>query len=311
MKLKSMAVLLSSYNGERYIGEQLDSIIKCYRDFDLHIHIRDDGSVDSTCEIIKEYISKNDSIFLYEGDNVGVIASFLWLVENVGDYDYYAFCDQDDVWEPLKLIAATTKIIKYNQDIAIGYCSSYNYVDKELNHIGRYNSQSNFSLNNILIENCAPGCTFVFNQSLRKLYLDINEANMANRIVMHDWFFLILARTFGHLIYDHNSYLSYRQHDNNVVGIKSGFKNILCNRLKQFKKYKQNGRHLLSLQMDLVSLYCLKHNKEAAYEISHGFVESQASLVKRLRYVFSGYVKRVRFIDDVLFKVLFIIGWFK
>ncbi|MFN1329473.1 glycosyltransferase [Escherichia coli] len=189
MKLKSMAVLLSSYNGEKYIGEQLDSIIKCYRDFDLHIHIRDDGSVDSTCEIIKEYISKNDSIFLYEGDNVGVIASFLWLVENVGDYDYYAFCDQDDVWEPLKLIAATTKIIKYNQDIAIGYCSSYNYVDKELNHIGRYNSQSNFSLNNILIENCAPGCTFVFNQSLRKLYLDINEANMANRIVMHDWFF--------------------------------------------------------------------------------------------------------------------------
>lgn len=58
----------------------MDSIIKCYRDFDLHIHIRDDGSVDSTCEIIKEYISKNDSIFLYEGDNVGVIASFCgWL----------------------------------------------------------------------------------------------------------------------------------------------------------------------------------------------------------------------------------------
>lgn len=205
MKLKSMAVLLSSYNGEKYIKEQLDSIIKCYRDFDLHIHIRDDGSVDSTCEIIKEYISKNNSIFLYEGDNVGVIASFLWLVENVGDYDYYAFCDQDDVWEPLKLIAATTNIMKYKQDIAIGYCSSYNYVDKELNHIGRYNSQSDFSLNNILIENCAPGCTFVFNQSLRKLYLDINEANIANRIVMHDWFFLILARTFGHLIYDYNS----------------------------------------------------------------------------------------------------------
>ncbi|MED9468341.1 glycosyl transferase 2 family protein, partial [Escherichia marmotae] len=77
------------------------------------------------------------------------------------------------------------------------------------------------------------------------------------------------------------------------------------------KKYKQNGRHLLSLQMDLVSMYCLKHNKEAVYEITHGFVESQANLVKRLRYVFSGYVKRVRFIDDVLFKVLFIIGWFK
>lgn len=194
MKLKSMAVLLSSYNGEKYISEQLDSITKCYRDFDLHIHIRDDGSVDSTCEIIKEYISKDDSIFLYEGDNIGVIASFLWLVENVGDYDYYAFCDQDDIWEPLKLIAATTEIIKYKQDIAIGYCSSYNYVDKELNHIGRYNSQSDFSLNNILIENCAPGCTFVFNQSLRKLYLDINEVNIANRIVMHDWFFFNIGK---------------------------------------------------------------------------------------------------------------------
>ncbi|WP_240782926.1 glycosyltransferase [Escherichia sp. E1130] len=139
-----MAILLSSYNGEKYIREQLESIIKCYRDFDLHIHIRDDGSVDSTCEIIKNYMSQNHSIFLYEGENVGVIASFLWLVKKVEDYDYYAFCDQDDVWDPLKLIAATTKIAQYEQNTAIGYCSSYNYVDDKLNYIGCYDSHSDF-----------------------------------------------------------------------------------------------------------------------------------------------------------------------
>ncbi len=311
MKLKKMAVLLSSYNGEKYIREQLESIIKCYRDFDLHIHIRDDGSVDSTCEIIKDYMSQNHSIFLYEGDNVGVVASFLWLVKKVEDYDYYAFCDQDDVWAPLKLIAATTKIAQYDQNTAIGYCSSYNYVDDKLNFIGRFDSHSDFSLNNILIENCAPGCTFVFNQSLRKLYLDLEEENIANRIVMHDWFFLILAKISGILIYDHNSYLSYRQHDNNVVGIKSGFRNIFYNRIRQFKKNKKNGSHLLLFQMELISLYCLRHNKKEAYAISRDFVECQDSLVGRLKYVLTRRVKRVKFMDDVLFKILFVTGWFK
>lgn len=310
-KKKKLAVLLSTYNGEMYINEQLDSLINIVRDFELDILIRDDGSSDSTCKIIKMYMSKHDNIFLYEGENLGVIGSFLWLVENIDNYDYYAFCDQDDVWEPLKLIAATTKIDKFSHNRAIAYCSAYNFVDERLNPLGRYTSRSDFSLNNILIENCAPGCTLVFNNALRHIYLNLNVENISKCIVMHDWFFLSLASIFGTVVYDNNSYLLYRQHENNAIGIKSGFIDVFRAKTRQFLKDNKQTHHPLFLQMELISRLSNNQDVEDAYIISDKFVRSQMNIFARIRFVFAGSIKRVKFIDDVLFKALYVFGYFK
>ena len=105
---KKVAVLISTYNGEKYIKEQIDSILnQTYKN--IEIVIRDDGSSDSTIEIIKEYQKKHSNIILKEGTNVGFIKSFFQLL-GLADSDYYAYCDQDDVWMENKIELAVNAL---------------------------------------------------------------------------------------------------------------------------------------------------------------------------------------------------------
>lgn len=308
---KKIAILLSSYNGAKFIVEQLVSLLNQNCLYHIDIHIRDDGSSDGTLDLIRESFSEVDNIFLYEGNNYGVIRSFLWLVDNVEGYDYYAFCDQDDVWAPLKLMAAISKLEEHDSSYPLVYCSAYDYVDQGLSLIGRFHSGSDLSENNLLIENCAPGCTMVFNAELRRKYCKLNINNISQRIVMHDWFILLLGLAFGKVVYDHNSYLFYRQHGNNVVGKKTGFLEILKSKVKQFKKERKRPEHLLLLQNILIAECCSDDKGNKLFQISNKFVESQHSISTRLKFVVGGYVKRVRLIDDLIFKLLYVLGYYK
>ena len=97
MKNKEVVILISTYNGEKYLAEQLDSLLnQTYQN--IKIFIRDDGSKDKTIDIIKEYQKKSEKIFLTEGKNIGFINSFFELLKLSNNADYYAYCDQDDVW---------------------------------------------------------------------------------------------------------------------------------------------------------------------------------------------------------------------
>lgn len=95
--MKTVSVLLSTYNGEKYLREQLDSLL-VQQGVDLRIIARDDGSKDTTVEILKEYAGKDTRVSFFEGKNVGPAQSFFDLIMKSPDSDYYAFCDQDDVW---------------------------------------------------------------------------------------------------------------------------------------------------------------------------------------------------------------------
>jgi len=306
-----VAVLLSSYNGNKYIIEQVNSLLKLKGEFLIDIHIRDDGSADGTQKLLTENYTGMDRFFLHEGENVGVIKSFLWLVENVADYDYYAFCDQDDIWEPLKLMAAVSKLEQHEKNIPLVYCSAYDYVDQELSLIGRFQSCSNLSVNNLLIENCAPGCTMVFNSALRDKYCELKIENIAQRIVMHDWFILLLGLGFGKVVYDHNSYLLYRQHCNNVVGKKTGFRQVLKSKIKQFRKERKRPQHLLYSQVELIAECCTDDMNNKVFRLSDKFVKTQSGFFSRLKFAIGGNVKRVKLVDDVTFKLLFILGYYK
>ncbi|MDF6884021.1 glycosyltransferase, partial [Escherichia coli] len=308
-KSKKLAILLSSYNGEQFIEQQLQSLIDMKADFIFDIHIRDDGSSDKTCETIKKFSQKHANIHLYEENNVGVIASFLWLVEKVSGYDYYAFCDQDDFWQPLKALAAIDKFEKHEEITPLVYCSAYDYVDQNLNFIGRFTSKSNFSPSNLLIENCAPGCTMLFNSALREKYLSISAANISNRVVMHDWLFLLLGLHFGMVIYDRNSYLLYRQHANNVIGKKSGLLPIFRSKYKQFIKECKRPQHLLYLQNELFSDITSGQVNSLTHKLSCSFVSAQRNFYSRAKFAFSGKIKRIRKVDDLIFKILFVFGY--
>lgn len=313
--LKRVAVLLSTYNGGHYIHDQLISLLNQNCNLRIDIHIRDDGSTDETLKIIERFLDGNSNIYLHKGRNVGVISSFLWLVDNVAGYDYYAFCDQDDVWEPLKIAAAIGKFSEINKETPQLYCSAFEYVDQDLRPIDHFTSKTDLSINNLLIENCAPGCTIVFNAALRDTYSKLDLNNIAKRIVMHDWFFLLLARCNGEVLYDKNSYLLYRQHSNNVVGIKSGFVSIVKNRWAQFKKERARVNHLLFLQISLLKEICdVSPSSKTARLVINSFVNSQRSFYSRLKYLFMNdavRVKRIKIADALLFNILYLFGYYK
>lgn len=311
MKSGKVAVLLSTYNGVAYINEQIESLQSQTLDRPLDIHIRDDGSTDGTKLILKDIANNNPNIFFYDERNIGVINSFLWLVKNIDGYDYYAFCDQDDYWKPLKIIAGISSLQSFDENIPLIYCSAYDYVDQELRQIGRFESHSDFSINNLLIENCAPGCTMIFNAALRNKFCELTVPNIEQRIIMHDWLFLLLAGYYGKIIYDRNSYLLYRQHANNVIGKKSGFISIIKSKIKQFKKELKRPQHLLYLQTELLCEITSDDPSNEIHHLSHTFINSQATFSSRLKFVTKGDIKRIKIIDDIIFKVLYVLGYYK
>lgn len=106
----TVQVLLSTYNGETYLEEQIESILN-QKDVNVRLLVRDDGSMDGTNDILRMYAKTHENVFYYRGENSGVVASFFRLFETSDpDVDFYALADQDDVWEPDKLITAVRQL---------------------------------------------------------------------------------------------------------------------------------------------------------------------------------------------------------
>ncbi len=224
-------VLLSTYNGENYIEELLDSLLG--QTYPIDILIRDDGSSDNTYNIVLEYQKKYDNIYFISGENKGFVKSFTTLVceKRVEHYQWIAFCDQDDIWLPDKVERAVNALKKYkNQRIPLMYCSNLQVVDSKLNHIGKMQG-SRFSISRtcIYVQNIAVGCTIVFNHAAAEAY----KMGAGNTIEAHDYFMLFLCRFLGRVYYDSNAYILYRQHLNNVYGadkmtLFKGIRNVLA-----------------------------------------------------------------------------------
>ena len=207
-------VLLSTYNGEKYISEQIESVL-CQQGVDVHIVARDDGSQDETINILKR-ISTLENITLIEGQNIGVVGSFFTLMHEAvcHNFDYFAFCDQDDVWKNDKLKVATDILSGHGNEPAL-YMSSFQMVDENLHSIQTNMSRPNISVEGAIASNCATGCTMVFNKKLLEKSLISNYDDA----LMHDyWMYMVCLLTGGYIYYDETPHIYYRQHGNNVIG---------------------------------------------------------------------------------------------
>ena len=154
---KKVAVLISTYNGEKYLEEQLNSILnQTYKN--IEIVIRDDGSKDSTINIIKKYQEKYDNIILKEGTNVGFIKSFFQLLA-FANADYYAFCDQDDSWLENKIELAVRALNEVDNSKPNMVFGNSDYYDENMNLIGKGEEHKEFSFKNSLYECVAQGMT--------------------------------------------------------------------------------------------------------------------------------------------------------
>lgn len=245
--MKKVQVLLSTYNGEKYLKEQIESILK-QEEVEISILVRDDGSSDNTIKILEEISKKQKEIKFYKGENKGPARSFMELVQKSEEADYYAFADQDDIWESKKIISAVKKL--NNSDIPELYVSSVTIVDENLNNIEKKEIQGKFTFEGEMIKNFAYGCTQVFNKKLR----DIINLYEPQYIIMHDsWITRVCYAIGGNVVIDKNSYIKYRQHSNNVVGYKDGG-------IKKLKKqfniaFKEKTKMRVNIAMELKSGY--------------------------------------------------------
>lgn len=217
-----LAILLSTYNGEKYLREQIDSILQ--QDFhNLDLYIRDDGSKDSTKSIIQYYASHYPNIhFLQDTNNLGAALSFMALLKYV-DSEYYMFCDQDDVWLQDKVSKSILKIkeVEQGRNLPSLVFSDAKVVDEKLNILSNSFWNYNKAFPQILLSNpefinvfnCSPGCTMIFNHELKKYLTDYHS-----NILMHDWYIMIKSFQNGTVDYINEPLMLYRQHAQNVVG---------------------------------------------------------------------------------------------
>lgn len=211
--MQQIYVLMSTYNGQRYLCEQIDSIKN--QTIDNSLVVRDDGSSDGTHGVLNDYQEKG-VLKWYTGDNLKPANSFWDLLKNSADSDFYAFCDQDDVWMEDKLKVATDILKKYPYNEPAMYFSAKRLVDAELNVIKDTNENPLLTLEESFIYNPVTGCTLVMNNALRNIVVSAGIATIPS---LHDsWVYRICLAVGGHVYYDPNPHILYRQHGGNVVG---------------------------------------------------------------------------------------------
>ncbi len=218
-----ISILISTYNGEKYIREQIDSILsQTYGDWKLYV--RDDGSLDNTISIIEHYMDVYpDKIFLCRDllGNLGPGRSFMTLLENI-DSDYYMFCDQDDVWLPSKIEMSMLKMkecegVYLNKPLCV--FTDLKIVDSDLKLISssmwKSLNISSSRCNDFYFLSCSwvvTGCTMLLNRKVKDFVFPYSGK------IMHDyWISLILSRKGYNIPLDLTTIL-YRQQGNNVVG---------------------------------------------------------------------------------------------
>ena len=229
-------VLMSTYNGEVYLREQLDSIL---RQDGVHVHlmIRDDGSTDHTCDILAEYAGRYDNIEWEGQENVGFFKSFSALVRMALDQttppcghpsysggEFYAFADQDDIWMPNKLKTACRFLENLRngeeetrkEELPMLFSSNSLFMDDNMNIMGSFHKETpHYTKQNVMIYPTEQGCSMVFNRRALELY-DTHPPRNA----WHDRWMCLICNFLGQTVYCQSPLFYYRIHGGNMIGKK-------------------------------------------------------------------------------------------
>jgi len=308
--MKETAVIISTFNGEKYIEEQLDSILtQEYRDMDIFIY--DDGSTDSTYEIIRRYEAENENVHIAEsGKKYGYPKCFIELLRQVEGYRYYAFSDQDDVWYPTKLKNAVETLKRVKKDVPLLYYTAVDYCDSNLNHIrssrfaGKDTEVRRISFQTLLFGGEAMGMTYVFNEKAREALLKANQKE-----TFKDWFLKLYCSLYGGVIYNPVPSANYRRHDmavTNSTNPAKGFsrvaaqaKEVLVNK-DGFQIQKKNIHYIIdNCPLDTV--------RERDRELLYLFSEPN-TVKKRIKKFFWKRRFRKKLPDEIGYRVAFLLG---
>lgn len=214
----SVCVLMSYYNGNKFLHEQLESIFNQDYEGKITILIRDDGSPKDRIDdvITKLEHKKKREILVYREDNVGVQRSFLNLIQEAQNAEYYFFADQDDIWLPHKIRKAVEEMLNVD-DKYVMWCSNYSVVDQDINEInssGVTISPRTYHFLRSVFFNTFPGCVMGFNQNTLQVLKDMHLDNC----MMHDSVAFATVNALGTVIYNAEPSILHRIHASNVVG---------------------------------------------------------------------------------------------
>lgn len=303
-----VTILMSIYNGAKYMREQIDSILaQTYTDF--HLIIRDDGSTENVRSIIESYSDLR--ITYIEGENQGPCKSFFSLLTMASDAQYIFFSDQDDVWYPNKIETMLTEIRMYNDEPAMVF-SDFSMIDENGNQTNESYAQyahlripsCNVGVEQLIPQPYVFGCASVINRKLADIVCDPPEG-----IEMHDCWIALTAASVGKLIYLPKQTIAHRFHSSNVTGKNNQTK--LTERIKRtifgFSNQAQNTAlrlHQVNLLLDSYKGRLIPHAETILIELSKAMAAGKCKTVATLRKMRIGRQKTV----NTLFFYITVLG---
>jgi len=311
-------LLLATYNGGRYLEDQISSIVN-QTNHDWQLIARDDGSSDVTCNILTKLVEtypERIRVLQDDGRRLGVIGNFSRLME-ISSSEYTMFSDQDDVWladkieislkrmEELEkrygketpiLIHSDLKVVNDTMDEIAGSFWKYQLLDPNIT-----------SLNRLLIQNNITGCTMIINKALRDKSLPIPDG-----VVMHDWWIALVASRFGAIDHLPQATMLYRQHGSNVEGAKEWnllrlASSVMKGRFAFFERVRIGKAELLRTQKQ-AGIFLERYNVLLENDVKkmlevYAHLDSMNWVVKRLCFL------KYNFFQKGLLRNIFLFFW--
>ena len=304
MQNRVVTIVMATYNGALHIRKQLDSLLtQTYEN--IKIVIRDDGSKDATLQIVKEYQRKSDKIILlrFDGRNLKCPGSFYEILKQYSDSDYYAFCDQDDIWYPEKIQWAVEKMDQEDNGKPLLYLSSYDYYTEDEKYIRKFPMQKvPIQIWNVMYYTPGSGFTLVFNEQLREKM--ISEHNPGKE--MHDKWMIRGAVCFGRVIYDSRSTAKHIRYVDSVTAEDAENVSLFLHFIKdellsdtavEAKKYLRYFYEEFEKEMKI------DDKKEMKI-----FIDNSGGICNWFRKVFYPHRLRARIFGEIALRMLFFIG---
>lgn len=291
-----IAVLLATYNGEKYIEEQVNSIFKQLK-VSCDIYISDDGSTDDTLSIINNYRDPRIKVLINKSRYGSAGRNFINAIVKIdyAGYDFVAFCDQDDIWYEDKLIRSISAIKRHGVDAYSSNILAF-WPSGKKRVINKAQKQKK---HDYLFEAAGPGCTYVIRSEIMqdiRGFLARNKS-VIDQIWMHDWFVYAYVRSRGlKWFIDNEPTMLYRQHEHNQVGVNEGLR-AMAARLK-FVRSGEYARQIRFLKELVGSSEC-------------SYLNESIGLFKRVRFLLDVCACRRRTRDQIALALMIAMGWFK
>lgn len=288
-----VTVLMSTYNGEKYLRQQIDSILK-QENVNVNLFVRDDGSTDNTINILKEYQDKGLLTF-YVSENVGPAHSFMQLIYDAPESDYYAFSDQDDYWESNKLSVAVQNL-NGKEDTPALFFSRTTLADENLKPFGSIEINPLLSFGESLVYEFIAGCTIVMNNTLRNVLTKYTPQYLP----MHDtWVYSVALAIGGIVVFDKQSHILYRQHGHNTIGQGQGSLHEWKRRLSRISNNEQSRfRRACEIKNGFHDMIIPENTK-----VLDAFIEAKDSFKKRIQLLFNNAFSCSKPSTSLMFKI--------